>query len=242
MFARDMIQPVQPGVPTDLAYTDSFRGGSSFSSSSPYSNPYDPAFPSSPSSPSSPSYSSSASSPPSSFFSSSSSSSSIFPSSSSSSSSSSSPASQSSYYEGYQGGSKPYERQYDPYQPSFTENNEIAYGNGNTYASGSTYGAYGQGQNPYEQGPGSQYDPNGSGGRNQNNQNNPNNLNSNHDLYSQNPYANPNNYDSPDPNQYIARNDFSNVGMRKTFVKGKTWEEKKALVQGMSAFGHLPGK
>jgi hypothetical protein len=30
-------------------------------------------------------------------------------------------------------------------------------------------------------------------------------------------------------------------GIRKTFVKGKTWEEKKSLVQGMSAFGHLPG-
>lgn len=30
-------------------------------------------------------------------------------------------------------------------------------------------------------------------------------------------------------------------GVRKTFVKGKTWEEKKSLVQGMSAFGHLPG-
>ena len=29
--------------------------------------------------------------------------------------------------------------------------------------------------------------------------------------------------------------------MRKTFVKGKTWEEKRDLVQRMSAFGHLPG-
>jgi hypothetical protein len=28
---------------------------------------------------------------------------------------------------------------------------------------------------------------------------------------------------------------------RKTFVRGKTWEEKKAIIRSLSAFGHLPG-
>ena len=76
------------------------------------------------------------------------------------------------------------------------------------------------------------------------------NQNLNHDSYNSNPYNNQNQNVNPNQNSFhpdlnynnnMIRQDFSNMGMRKTFIRGKTWEEKKSLVQSMSAFGHLPG-
>ena len=69
------------------------------------------------------------------------------------------------------------------------------------------------------------------------------NLNQNLNQNS-NPYQNQNNYNNNNNvnyNENMIRQDFNDLGMRKTFIRGKTWEEKKSLVQGMSAFGHLPG-
>lgn len=56
----------------------------------------------------------------------------------------------------------------------------------------------------------------------------------------QNPYGNigPGSYPE-NINGYQEGNGF--LGIRKTFIKGKTWEEKKSLVRSMSVFGHLPG-
>ena len=212
IFARENM----PVTITDLAYTDTFRGGSS-----PFS-----------------SFSSSFSSP--------------------SSSSSSSPSSSFSSYNGF---NEPYERQYDHNDVSYTTqpvatSNVIA-GDDSKYATYSTDSTYGRtytavdstdihGQSSLNSYPNSY-------GNHQFQEKNPNpnqNPNPNHDSYNSNPYNNQNPNENPNQNSFhqdsnynnnMIRQDFSNMGMRKTFIRGKTWEEKKSLVQSMSAFGHLPG-
>ena len=212
IFARENM----PVTITDLAYTDTFRGGSS-----PFS-----------------SFSSSFSSP--------------------STSSSSSPSSSSSSFSTYNGYNEPYERQYDRNDMSYTtqpvatgniiDNDDSKYA---TYNTDSTYGSTYTGVDSTDIHGQSPSNSHSNTYGNQQFQETNINQNLNHDSYNSNPYNNQNQNLNPNQNSFhqdsnynnnMIRQDFSNMGMRKTFIRGKTWEEKKSLVQSMSAFGHLPGK
>ena len=204
MFARDSFvpttsYPTKQQIDTDIAYTDSFRGGSSFSSSS--------------SSSSSPSPYESAQSP--------------------------------QYYTYDSPPSSPYDTPpSDPQQPYRMGTDSIPYPypqhfdydsqNSQQYSSDSsgTYGAY-NGPPQNSPGPGSYPSSYPYAPEPQRDQGN---------MYgkAQNPYGNigPGSY--PESiSGYQEGNGF--LGIRKTFIKGKTWEEKKSLVRSMSVFGHLPG-